>query len=31
MLGYRQALIRLSQGDSERDVAHSKLMGRATL
>lgn len=31
MLQYCQALMRLSQGDSKRDDAHSKLMGRSTL
>jgi len=28
MLQYRQVLVRLRQGDSDRDVARSRLMGR---
>ena len=28
MYEYRQALMRMRQGDSEREIARSKLMGR---
>ena len=29
MYEYRQALMRMRQGDSEREIARSKLMGRS--
>ena len=28
MYHYRQALVRMRQGDSDRDIARSRLMGR---
>jgi hypothetical protein len=28
MFEYRQALVRMRQGDSDRDIARSRLMGR---